>query len=259
MAGERDNATIISRVDTGPDLMIIRVRPDVGEVPEFLPGQYAELAFPSDDGTASQRLVRRAYSIASAADVRDHFEFYVVHVPDGVVTPKLWTTREGGRLWLGSKVKGKFTLDGIPPKKDLVMVATGTGIAPYVSMIRSYRGVGRWRKVIVIHGARLAHDLGYRAELEELSGKDDSIVYIPTLTREPEGSSWRGFRGRVLEVLAPEVFLKLVGEPLDPAQCEVFLCGNPQMIDDAEELLKSRGFREHHKKNPGNLHFERYW
>ncbi len=113
---------------------------------------------------------------------------------------------------------------------------------------------------MLIEGCRVAEDLGYFDELSALAAADPSFFYLPTVTREPEGSTWTGLRGRVNALLEPAAFEAAAGFPLDPATSAVFLCGNPQMIDQAEEELGARGFTVRDRKNPGgNVVFERYW
>ena len=268
------NATLTDRQNINDELCIVRISPDSEQVPLFEPGQFITLGLPKDptdvpanapsrgdtDKPQRPRLVRRAFSIASSALVRDHIELYLVLVKEGRFTPMLWALRTpGGRVWMDNQAKGTFTLEGVPEGKDLVMVATGTGLAPFMSMLRTYRGTGMWRRYVIIHGVRLASDLGYHQELEQISREDPSVIYLPTVTREPQGSSWTGLRGRVQSVLAPDTYLPHVGAPLDPRDCHVFLCGNPEMITSAEETLMGRGFLLQTKDRPGNLHFERYW
>ncbi len=264
------NATLIERRDINEYLSVVKIESDRGAVPEFEAGQYISLglpmtmAGPAGDGPepahkAKSGLIRRAYSIASSPNVRHHIEVFVVLVHQGELTERLWTLDEGDRLWMHDRVKGLFTLDAAPPDKDLVMVSTGTGIAPFMSMLRTYRGQNRWRRFVLINGVRLAQDLGYADELEALCRTDPTVVYLPMVTREPEESDWRGLRGRVQGVLEPSRYAELVGAPLDPAQCHVFLCGNPAMIDGVEPMLHGLGFKTHSPREPGNLHFERYW
>lgn len=265
------NATITHWEDLTPELAVFRVRPDSGVVPEFEAGQFAMLALPRDHPPIDdpdkypegdprwKKLVRRAYSIASSPAERDYLEFYVVLVEDGRLTPKFWAGKQDSRLWLDSRINGDFTLETVPEGKDLVMVSTGTGLAPYVSMLKQYRNTGRWRRFVMVHGVRYQQDLGYREELEQIAAEDKSFIYLPTLTREPEDSDWQGLRGRVTDVLDPEQYKKLAGAELDPDDAHVFLCGNPAMIDQCEEMLTERGFVVQTRKQPGNLHFERYW
>ena len=257
MSSYEVNATLTERIDFNAELSTFWFKPDDPTITSFEPGQYAELAFP-ELTTEKGKLIRRQYSIASAPSDDRGFEFYIVLVPEGALTPKLWELQVGGRVWINPKCKGKFTLDPVPDGKDLVMIATGTGLAPFLSMWRRYNQENRWRRFIVIHGARYECDLGYRAELEKLAGENESFFYIPTLTRE-ESKDWQGHRGRVPTVLEDGHYEEIVGAPFCAEECHVFLCGNPQMIDDLEVSLAERGFRLHKKKDPGNLHIERYW
>lgn len=262
MTDKKLNASIVYRENLTDDLAVVRVKPDEGEVPEFEPGQFITIGLPKPvegGGAPSGRLVRRAYSIASAPSQRGYVELYLVLVEKGKLTTRLWELGDHGRVWMDDTAKGHFTLGDAPSDADMVMVSTGTGLAPFVSMLREYRGKGRWRRFIVIHGARFAHDLGYRAELEAVSKEDASVVYIPTVTREPEGSEWKGLRGRVQAVLDEPVFSEHAGVPLDPGSSHVFLCGNPQMIEEVQTTLEGRGFVTQKKDQQGNIHFERYW
>lgn len=259
------NATVCAHQHLADGLWIVRVKPDEGVVPDFVPGQYAELGFPQDvlDGEAAapekRKIVRRAYSIASAPSERESLEFFIVRVDGGVLTPRLYTLAIGDRLWLGPKIKGKFTLEEIPRDKNLIMISTGTGLAPYVSMLREHRLNPPWKRFVLIHGVRLASDLGYREELERIAADDERIIYLPTVTREPQDSAWSGHRGRVDTLLEAGVFERKAGFALSPEDCHVFLCGNPDMIDSVQQALENRGFRKHSRRNPGNIHFERYW
>jgi ferredoxin--NADP+ reductase len=185
-------------------------------------------------------------------------ELFVVHVADGEFTSWLFGKREGSRLWMSPRASGGFTLEGFPRGKDLVLVSTGTAVAPYVSMIRTYRGQAPWRRLVLVNGVRYAADLGYRDELEALAC-GPGFIYLPMVTREAAGSDWKGLRGRVGDVLAPRRFASLTGFSLDPETCHVYLCGNPLMIEETETVLRQRGFRKHTRHNPGTLHLEKYW
>ncbi len=262
------NARVVGREDLTSELAILRILPD-GGVPDFKPGQYATIgvapAADADTGTRKGlgRFTLRPYSISSSPLDKEGIEFYLARVDGGALTPRLWELAVGDRLYCAPKCKGKFTLDGIPAERDLVAVATGTGLAPFVSMLRTYRETGRWRRFVVLHGTRLSADLGYRHELEKLAAKDDTVVYVPACSREPEatdGQGWLGLRGRIHVALDDATYSDLVGEGLTPEQCHVLLCGNPSMIDEVTNSLVARGFTPKDRENPdGNVHFEKYW
>lgn len=261
------NATLSERHDLNEALSIVRVRPDSGRPPDFEPGQFITLGLPRTSGDAPSRrprqpgrvpLTRRAYSIASGRPETDALELFVALVEEGKLTPRLWTLQVGDRLWMDSACKGGFTLASVPADRDLLMVATGTGLAPYVSMLRTHRGQRRWRRFIVIHGVRRVSDLGYRAELEAAARTDPSVHYVPIVSRAA-ANEWPGARGRVTALLDERWYAEHVGGVLDPGRCHVFLCGNPAMIDEMEAGLQQRGFRTHTPEAPGDIHLERYW
>ncbi|MEM1109148.1 MAG: ferredoxin--NADP reductase [Planctomycetota bacterium] len=282
MPKDPHNATLIERVLIHESLARFRVAYNQHEVPDFEPGQYVTLGLPAPapvtSGTASRparpghrpKLTRRAYSIASPATEKNSIEFYIVRVDDGQLTPSLWDLDVGQTLYMNEKIGGHFTLPadehGRPTTADqtLVMVGTGTGLAPFRSMYLTYRDAAgenkRWNKFVLLDGCRHARDLGYHDELAALAEQDDDFIYLPTVTREPADSAWPGRRGRVNTLLDPESFHAATGLNFSPDSCHVYLCGNPQMIDQAEADLTQRGFVTRDHKHPdGNLHFERYW
>jgi len=259
-AADHFNATLLERRDLTTELAVVTVRPDSGTVPEFVPGQYSLLGLPPDEGPAftpggRPRLVRRAYSIASAAHQRDLYEFYVVLVEGGKLSTRLWTVGTGDRLWMADTVRGGFTLAHAGRGADVLMVATGTGVAPYMSMLRTHRQAPPWRRCVLLHGVRRVADLGYRDELEALAAADDSFTYVPVVSRE----TWPGLDGRVQSVLEPEAFRAATGLRLEPSSFHVFLCGNPEMIESTRVQLTERGFAEGQVDGPGGIHYEKYW
>lgn len=250
------NATLVARQDINPELAVFTVRPDETPIKPFLPGQYTTLGVNVEPGATKPKLLRRAYSIASSPLQNDVMEFYIVLVAEGELTPKLWQLSPGDRLWLDPRAKGNFILeDNIDPNSDLVMLSTGTGLAPFISMLRTFRGKNRWRKFVIVNGVRYSKDLGYCEELETAQKQGD-VVYVPLVSREPD---YPGLKGRTQVLFNDGVYESLVGAPLDPARCHVFLCGNPEMIDSVQAYLEGRGFKTHSKRDPGNIHLERYW
>jgi ferredoxin--NADP+ reductase len=253
------NATVVFREDVGTNTAVLRIKPDAIQVPEFTPGQFVTIGLAGNpEADSPNDLVRRPYSIASPADERDHVEVFFARADDGTLSSRLWQLKVGSRLWMDDRIKGTFTLEGIPRRSDLLMISTGTGVAPFVSMLRTYRSQGRWRRFILINSARTAADLGYHAELDVIGRDDPSIEYLPTVSREPESSDWRGLRGRAQEALIG-VLNAGSGREVDPGQCHGFLCGNPDMIESVSRMLEERGFSVGTKHDGGNLHFERYW
>lgn len=253
------NSTIVRREVLHDGLAMLWVAPDGGQFAPFLPGQFVAVGRIVDVPGSSRGLVKRSYSIGSSARDRHAVQIFVVRVDDGEFTSWLFEQREGARVWLAPKASGGFTLQGFERGKDLVLVSTGTGVAPYVSMLRTYQDEPPWRRVVIVNGVRDAADLGFRDELESAAAHDARLVYLPMTTRESVGSGWTGLRGRVGEALEPERFRMLAGFALDPRECHVYVCGNPSMIEDVERILAARGFKKHTPRHPGTLHLEKYW
>ncbi len=263
------NATLIHRHVVADGLVILRVAPDGWDLPAFKPGQFAVLGLPSEaprtpgsdpeEGTPDP-FPRRAYSIASSSLGRDYLEFYIVEVKSGALTPRLLALEVGDRLWLGPKLTGMFTLDQIEPGRNLIFIATGTGLAPYMSMLRTHLAAEPTRRFAVIHGARLPRDLGYREELFHLERDHAHFAYFPVVSRPgADGQPWSGATGRLQDFWRTRPLDALWGAPPSPADTDLFLCGNPGMVEAMMGLLEAEGFRQHTRKTPGQIHFEAYW
>lgn len=263
------NATLVSREDLHAHLRVFRVEPD-GELFPFEPGQYAVLglfgrepripeADPEIPPADPDKMILRAYSIASSSLERKYAEFFINFVEAGVLTPRLFGLRHGARIWLSPKATGMFTLDRVADGKAIALVATGTGLAPYMSMLRTMLVRESSRRIVVLHGARYSWDLGYRGELESLSRLRPNLTYIPSITRPERDPHFSGKTGRVQVLLASGVAEEQAGIVLDPGKTDVFLCGNPDMIRDAREMLEARGYEVDKGRKSGTLHFEEYW
>ena len=263
------NATVIGREQIHPELIVLRVLPD-GALFDFKPGQFAVLGLPGsaprvpeadqEEGVVeADKLIRRAYSIASASVERRYVEFYITLITSGGLTPRLFALKHGSKVFLGPKASGVFTLDRTPPGKTAVLIATGTGLAPYVSMLRTLLTNETKRKFVVLHGARYSWDLGYRGELESLARLRPNFTYIPSITRPDQDQHFLGRIGRIQAILEQGALEKDAGVQLDPEHANVFLCGNPEMIKIVTAMLEARGFKRGDSKKPGNIHVEEYW
>lgn len=263
------NATVIGREDINPQLMILRIKPDA-ELFDFKPGQFGVLgmlgnaprveeAVPEDAPGEPDKMIRRAYSIASASVERRYVEFYLTLITSGQLTPRLFAVKHGTRLFLGPKASGIFTLDRVAPEKAVVLIATGTGLAPYVSMLRTLLINDSQRRFVVLHGARYSWDLGYRGELESLSRLRPNFTYIPSITRPDQDPHFIGYTGRIQTLLEQGALERESGVSLEPAKSEVFLCGNPEMVKITTELLERKGFATKGAIGPVTIHVEEYW
>jgi ferredoxin--NADP+ reductase len=187
-------------------------------------------------------------------------EFYVALVTSGALTPRLFSLKIGDRIWLSPKITGMFTFDQVPGDKNVVMIATGTGLAPYMSMLSTHLMCGNPRQYAVLHGARHSWDLGYRSQLMTLQHLCHNFTYVPTISRpQHEPAPWVGATGYVQDLWKSGVIDKAWGFHPAPENTHIFLCGSPAMIDDAVAMLEQEGFKEHSKKVAGEIHVERYW
>lgn len=192
------------------------------------------------------RLVARAYSIVSPAD-RDYLEFLSIHVPDGPLTSQLVQIRPGDSVWVNNKSTGTLTLEHVLPGRTLYMLATGTGLAPFMSLIRDPALYARYENVVLVHSVRTVAELAYRDEIAAM--KQPRLHYVPTVTREPFPTPERGadlFRsGRLSQRL---------GLPApDPEQDRVMVCGNPAMTRELTRYLKDAGWTLTNHRGIGNF------
>jgi ferredoxin--NADP+ reductase len=186
-------------------------------------------------------------------------EFYVSLVTSGALTPRLFALDIGDGIWLSSKVTGIFTFEGVPADKNIVLIATGTGLAPYMSMLSTHLHCGSARRFAVLHGSYHSWDLGYRSELMTLQHLCNNFTYIATIDRpEDEPVPWTGPVGFVQDLWRKGLIAQKWGFKPAPNNCHIFLCGNPMMIEEAEEMLVREGFQEHSPAHSGQIHIERY-
>ncbi len=243
---DRYNATLLARSDETESLGYFTVKVDGVAVP-FESGQYMTIGVMADG-----RLVQRPYSVASDPGVcdRDGYELYVRLVNGGQFTPLLWRLPLGHRMRMIGP-KGKFTLLPDDDRTHL-FISSGTGNAPFVSMMRMLLREGRPRRAVFLNGVSYEHELGYRRTVEAW-GADGTypVTYIPTVSRPsaPENSGWTGRRGRVESIVGP--VCDELGLTQDNAIA--YICGNPDMILSAEATLLGRGFPEDQVKT------ELYW
>lgn len=265
------NATISHRIDMGPELMIIHVVPNDWEIPKYKSGQFAILGLPGSAARGgysfaekkhpdAQKFIQRAYSISSSPNNLYYLEFYITLVREGALTPRLWCLRMGDRVWLSPKMSGDFTMDNIPEDKNIIFIGTGTGVAPFMSMLKTYLRPGVKRKFALLNGVRQSQDLGFRSEIYSYQAMYDNFKYFPIISRERDDPvPWKGPIGHVQKIWQEGKITDKWGLKPTPENSHIFLCGHPQMIKEMTEILVREGFKAHSKKEPGNIHIEKYW
>ena len=202
----------------------------------------------------------RAYSIVSA-NYEEHLEFLSIKVPDGPLTSRLQHIQVGDSIIVGKKPTGTLLIDYLLPGKRLYMLATGTGLAPFMSIVRDPETYDRFEQVVLVHGVREVDELAYHDLLakhlpeHEFLGElvSDKLKYYPTVTREEFIN-----QGRITELIeSGKIFEDLAMPPLDPAHDRVMICGSPAMLKDLKRMLESKGFQEGNTTRPGDFVIER--
>ena len=221
----------------------------------FLSGQFVMLGLEVEG-----RPLLRAYSIASP-HYADELEFYSIKVADGPLTSRLKAIREGDEILVGKKPTGTLILDGLRPGKNLYLVGTGTGLAPFLGLVRDPEVYERFDKVIVTHTVREVADLNYREFLShELPNDPDlgeliapKLIYYPSVTREPFIH-----QGRITDLMTSgKLFADIGLPPLDPEHDRLMLCGGPSVLADLKAQLLALGYEEGSVANPGDFVLER--
>ncbi|MEE4112645.1 MAG: ferredoxin--NADP reductase [Desulfobacteraceae bacterium] len=273
MAEQTLNAVVTLRNEVSPWLMILQVVPDGWTFPDYLPGQITSLglfgsasrcglAEPEKVPNDPDKLIKRAYSLASSPLNRDFLEFYIALVPGGTLTPRLFNLKIGDRIWLSQKAVGKFTYDDskVPDGGDLVLITTGSGLAPFISMLKTHLRFPPRHRIAVIHGVRHSWDLGYRSILMAMENLRTNLTYLPVISRpDQEPVPWKGLTGHVQDVWKSGAIDKAWGSQPKPENTHVFMCGSPQMSESMIAILQEEGFKEDKKTEPGQVHVEKYW
>jgi ferredoxin--NADP+ reductase len=222
----------------------------------FSNGHFTMIGLRGDNG----KPLLRAYSIASA-NYEDHLEFLSIKVPDGPLTSKLQHIQVGDSVIVGRKPTGTLVTDYLLPGKRLYLFGTGTGLAPFLSIVRDPDTYDRYEQVIVVHGVRQVDELAYHDMLtehlpaHEVLGElvSSKLRYYPTVTRE----SYRNM-GRITDLIENGKMCDDLGLPqINAAEDRVMLCGSPAMLRDLKVMLEHRGFKEGNTTTPGDFVVER--
>jgi ferredoxin--NADP+ reductase len=202
----------------------------------------------------------RAYSIVSP-NHEEHLEFLSIKVPDGPLTSRLQHMKVGDKIIVGRKPTGTLVIDYLLPGKRLYLLSTGTGLAPFMSIIRDPETYERFEQVVLVHGVRQADELAYHDLVVEHLPQHEflgelisrQLLYYPTVTRE----SYRNM-GRVTDLMeSGKMFEDLNLPALDPASDRVMICGSPAMLKDLKHMLEQKGFHEGNTSKPGDFVIER--
>jgi ferredoxin--NADP+ reductase len=221
-------------------------------IDSFTAGQFAKLGL-----EVNGERVQRAYSFVNAPS-DNNLEFYLVTVPEGKLSPRLHELQPGNEIQVTKEAAGFFVLDEVPDCDTLWMLATGTAIGPYLSILQEGKGLERFKNIVLLHAARFARDLSYLPLMQQLQQHYNGKLRIQTVvSREKVPGS---LTGRVPALIERGELEAAVGLTMDIESSHIMLCGNPQMVRDTQQILKdSRQMRKHLRRKPGHMTSEQYW
>lgn len=221
----------------------------------FKNGQFAMIGLEIDG-----RPLLRAYSMASA-NHEEALEFFSIKVADGALTSRLQAIKQGDIILVGRKATGTLVTDNLLPGRRLLLLSTGTGLAPFASLIKDPEVYEAYETIVLVHGCRQVSELAYGEHLvgrlidDEFLGPllRERLVYYPTVTREPFRN-----RGRITDLISTHRLFDDIGlPPLDRESDRIMMCGSPRMLEDLRDLLETRGFQEGHHSEAGHFVIEK--
>ena len=247
--------TLLDVQSLTPNLFTLRTTRDPGF--RFRSGQFARLGVTKPDGST----VWRAYSMVSSP-FDEFLEFFSIVVPGGEFTSELSRLGVGDTLLVERQAFGYLTLDRFVDGRDLWLLATGTGVAPFLSILQDFEVWERFERILLVYSVREGAELAYQELIAGLSQRDylaecaHKLQFIPTVTRESRAGA---LNGRITTLLDNGELERVAGVPMTAEHSRVMLCGNPQMIDDTRKLLKQRDMNLSLSRRPGQVAVETYW
>jgi ferredoxin--NADP+ reductase len=231
----------------------------------FTAGQFARLGLARPTADGGTEMVWRAYSIASSP-LAPELEFFSIVVPEGPFTTGLVELGVGDTIHVDPVAYGFLTTDRFAPGEDLWLISSGTGLAPFLSILQDHAIWQQYQRVVVVHSVREVEELAYRIDIEHFAThpnfapyfaqQPDRLRYVPVVTRAQDGDM---LNARVQTLLEDGRLEARAGLTLDPARSRVMLCGNPDMLKTLRAQLGERGFKPSRRGEAGNLAVENYW
>ena len=217
----------------------------------FIAGQYGRLGLKIDD-----QIVGRPYSFVNASH-ESLYEFYSITVFEGPLSPKLSELRAGDPVWIDRRVNGFFTLNEVPNGRDIWMLATGTALGPFLSILKSDEVWKRFENVVLVHAVRLEKELTYQEAIKNLSAEfSDRFQMIPFVSREKTEFA---LTGRIPAAIENGVLEEKVSLAINPDYSQVMICGNPDMLVDTRKAFKEKDLKKNLRRSPGHITTESYW
>ncbi len=239
----------MSRTDWNDHLFSLRVACD--DFPRFKAGQFTKFGLEQDG-----KVLSRPYSLVNSPDDNE-LEIIAVPVADGELSPKLHQLQIGDPLKVMAPATGFLVMDEIPKSRDLWLMATGTGVGPFLSILATQQVWQDYENIILVYAARYEHDLAYSQLIDSWSTKYAAkFHFVPIVSRENKEGR---LRGHIPNLLKSRRIQQQVGLDIHPANSQIMLCGNPDMLKDATQSLIEMDLTKHLRRSPGQISLERYW
>ncbi len=221
----------------------------------FVAGQFGRLALPAPPGS-KEEMLGRPYSFVNAPGEAPH-EFYFVTVPDGPLSARLAALAPGDSAWLLRTANGFFSVAELPDADALWCLSTGTGLGPFLSILRTPDPWARFGRIVLVHAVRHARELSYRDVIAGIAAAHPgAFTHVPMVSREVHAGA---LAGRIPDAIGDGRLESRAGLALAAENSHVMLCGNPAMVDDTQKTLEARGMRRHRRREPGHVTVETYW
>ena len=221
----------------------------------FVAGQFARLGLPAPPGS-KEEIIGRPYSFVNPPGVPQH-EFFFNVLPEGPLSPRLAVLEADDPVFMLPNANGFFTMAEVPEAEALWCISTGTGIGPFLSILRTAAPWEKFTRVVLVHAVRVAADLAYRDVIDGVVHQHHgAFTYVPVVSREAHPDA---LPGRIPALIPDGRLESRAGQALTASSAHVMLCGNPAMVDDVQAVLAKRGMKRHRRREPGQITLETYW
>lgn len=226
----------------------LRVEADIAS---FEAGQFTRLGLEIDGS-----IVGRPYSLVNAPQERP-LDFYFIVVPGGPLSPRLAALPPGAAILVAAQATGFMTLKEVPASPHLWLISTGTGVGPFLSILKTATPWQRYERVVLVHAVRTVDELNYADTIRQVAtAYPRQFTYIPFVSRE---ACAYALPGRIPQAIENGSLEQKAGIAFSADNSQVMLCGNPDMVEDTRNMLIARGMRKHSRREPGQISMERYW
>jgi ferredoxin/flavodoxin---NADP+ reductase len=243
------DAKVAGRTDWNDHLFSLQF--ECADFPSFKAGQFTKIGVERDG-----KILSRPYSLVNGPDSQ-YLEIIAVPVAEGLLSPKLHQLQVGDELKVMAPATGFLILDEVPVSQDLWLLATGTGVGPFLSILQTEQAWQRYQHIVLVYGARFNQDLAYLPLITRWQAQyPERFHFVPVVSRESTNGQ---LQGRIPPLLESQRIQQQINLSITAQNSQVMLCGNPDMINDSMNVLTAMGLSKHLRRSPGQISMERYW